>query len=126
MGKRKSGLSSPGITDETGDSGSPTPTEDTILGSAPTGGEAEAATKKAKADAVVAEDKAKKEEPARQLTSVPLRVFGQLSGLKPDQFRPFATYAAREAMRPCPIPEWKTRLEAFRNKPTPQLKRLAR
>ncbi len=125
MGKRKSGsLSNPGVTDESGNPGSPTPPEPS-LGSAPTAKDADdldKANKKANAETA----SAKKEEPKRQLTSVPLRVFGQLSGLKPDQFRPFYSYATREEMRPCPVPEWHTRLEAFKSKPTPQLNRLAR
>ncbi len=116
MAKRtKDELKSPGITDG-GAPGSATETaihDQPTLGSAPTPAEAEAAVAKAQA-----KEDAPAPEPKRQLSSIPLRVFAQVSGLKPDQFVPFAGYAKREEMLPCPVPEWHERLKAFRNKPT--------
>lgn len=124
MAKRSkdAGLSAPGLTDDAGDRGSPTPVES--LGSAPSAKEAEEAIKRTKKAEAIAVETAK--APERKLTAVPLRVFAQLSGLKPDQFQPFGAYAVREEMRACTVPEWRGRLEAFQSKPTPKLKQRAR
>lgn len=116
MVKSKKDLKAVGITDGDGMAGSSTETalqDQPSLGSSPTPAEAEAAVTQAKKGT----DEPTPEAP-RQLSSVPLRVFGQISGLKPDQFVPFAKYAQREQMLPCPVPEWKKRLKDFQNKPT--------
>lgn len=113
----KEDLAEPGLTDENGNTGSPTPTEamnQPTLGSSPTPAEAEKAVGTAGKEA----EGKPEEAPKRELPSVPLRVFGSVSGIKADQFQPFARYAFREEMRPCPIPEWKERYTAFQNKPT--------
>ena len=55
--------------------------------------------------------------PAPIKPSVPLRVFATVSGIKADQFKPFAMYAERQKMKPCPVTEWHTRFESFKNRP---------
>ncbi len=119
---RDKSLEAPGVTDaDTGSTGSPTPAEhlnQPTLGSSPTPAQAEVAMARAAAEGVT-----EKAKPKRQLSSVPLRVFRGIAGVKPAEFRSFEVYVAREEMRPCTIPEWRIRFEAFRNKPTKALKR---
>ncbi len=116
-------LEEPGLTDvETGATGSPTPSEhldQPTLGSSPTPAQAEAAVERAKAEAAAKVDK----ESKPVLSAVPLRVFRQVAGVKVAEFRSFEVYVQREEMRPCTIPEWRDRFQAFRSMPTKKLKR---
>ena len=109
MGSKK--RKPPGMTDEFGNDGSSQSldTSPATLGSAPTAAEAEDATK--------SKAKPKNDAPVPKKPSVPLRVYATVSGIKPDQIQAFAMYARREEMRPCPIPQWKDRYEAFMQKP---------
>ena len=102
-------LKTPGLTDEAGNDGSSKSLDIPTLGSAPTAKEAEAAVK--------VKPKSKIALPPPTKPSVPLRVYATISGIKPDQIQAFAMYARREEMRPCPVPEWKNRYEAFLQKP---------
>ena len=114
--KAKSELKTPGITDEAGSDGSSQSLDAPVtLGSAPTPAAAEKAAEAKKPEA--------KKAPAKPKPSVPLRVFAAVSGMKPDQFQAFARYAQLEEMRPCPVVEWKTRFEAFKNRPVKAAKR---
>ena len=109
----KSELKTPGLTDESGNDGSSKSldTSPASLGSAPTPAEAEAAAKAG------ASKPKTQEAPEPKKPSVPLRVYAVVSGIKPDQIQAFARYAQREEMRPCPVVEWKSRYEAFLQKP---------
>ncbi len=110
MGKKGAKLKPPGLTDQEGNDGSSQSLETPArLGSAPTAAEAEAATKSK------VESKTAAAAPTKP--SVPLRVYAEVSGIKPDQIKAFARYAQLEEMRPCPIPQWKDRYEAFLQKP---------
>lgn len=116
--KTKDDLEEPGLTDATsGKSGSRW--MDSSLGSAPSAAEAE----KAVAKAMAAEKTAVPEVPAEPKPTVPIRVFQQVSGVKPAEFRAFAVYAAREDMRPCSIPEWRERYATFCAMPTAKMQR---
>ena len=108
--KSKDDLQTPGMSDGSGNTGSsPSTGAPATLGSAPTPQEAEVAVKK--------KNVAQPTLPAERKPSVPLRVFAGVSGIKPDQFQAFGRFAKLEEMRPCPVTEWKTRFEAFLNRP---------
>ncbi len=108
-GKKSEKLKPPGIADKDGNDGSSQSLDTPYLGSAPTAAEAE--------DVAKPKDKPKVKVVEPKKPSVPLRVYAAISGIKPDQIQAFAMYAKREEMRPCPVPEWKGRYEAFLQKP---------
>jgi hypothetical protein len=110
--KKSRALKAIGLTDDQGhDGSSPSELDPSIqnLGSAPSAAEAEVL-----AAAPIPKPK-KQPEPTKP--SVPLRVFGALGTIKPDQFKAFSAYVRLEELRPCPILEWRERYEAFLRKP---------
>lgn len=110
--KKRTELKAVGLTDDQGNDGSSSSEIDPSiqnLGSAPSAAEAETAIR-------VTVSKPK-DPPEPRRPSVPLRVFGALGIIKPDQLKAFNVHVRLEELRPCPIPEWKERYEAFLRKP---------
>jgi hypothetical protein len=86
--------------------------EQPSLGSAPTPEEAEKAVE-AQAEKAK-EPPPKKVEPSQSV--VPFRVYAALSGLKETKLKPFAFYVRKEEMKPCSVPEWRERYDAFQKR----------
>lgn len=115
MAKRRSSSSdSPGITDLDGDPGSP------VLTDIPA--KDETAPAPAPDPEKKSEEKSEEAKAGPPKPVVPLRVWLGISGVKRDRLAGFIKYATREEMRPCPVLEWRSRYEAFMNKPTKSLR----
>jgi len=50
---------------------------------------------------------------SRAVAIVPIEVFRQVSGVKPDQFAGFAWYARRQGLKPQPVASWRREYERF-------------
>ena len=50
---------------------------------------------------------------SRPVAIVPIEVFRQVSGVKPDQFAGFAWYAKRRGLKPQPVAGWRREYERF-------------
>lgn len=57
------------------------------------------------------------EKPISNLPSVPLKVFCQLSGKKPDQIAGFRRFALNQKLKAMTVPQWREQLVAFENRP---------